>query len=51
MDALESLRPSPIPGYAVKILDGNALAATGHRLKELRPAAGRRPAGQSGSGL
>ena len=37
MDALESLRPSPIPGYVVKILDGNALAATEHRLKELRP--------------
>lgn len=37
MDALESLRPSPSPGYVVKILDGNALATTEHRLKELRP--------------
>jgi IS4 transposase len=37
MDALEYTRPSPIPGYVVKILDGNALAATEHRLKELRP--------------
>lgn len=37
MGALESLRPSPIPGYAVKILDGNALAATEHRSKALRP--------------
>lgn len=37
MDALESPRPSPIPGRVVKILDGNALAATQHRLKALRP--------------
>jgi hypothetical protein len=37
MDALESLRPSPIPGDVVKILDGNALAATEHRPKALRP--------------
>jgi hypothetical protein len=36
MDALEYPRPPPIPGYGVKILDGNALAATEHRLKELR---------------
>ena len=37
MEALESPRPSPIPGRVVKILDGNALAATQHRLKALRP--------------
>lgn len=36
MDALEYTRPSLIRGYVVKILDGNALAATEHRLKELR---------------
>ena len=36
MDALEYTRPEPFPGYVVKILDGNALAATEHRLKELR---------------
>lgn len=37
MDALEYTRPALIPGYVVKILDGNALAATEHRLKALRP--------------
>ncbi|MFO1352024.1 MAG: IS4/IS5 family transposase, partial [Gammaproteobacteria bacterium] len=36
MEALEYRRPSPLPGYVVKILDGNALAATEHRLKALR---------------
>jgi hypothetical protein len=36
IDPWESTRPSPLPGYGVKILDGNALAATEHRLKELR---------------
>jgi IS4 transposase len=36
MDALEYTRPEPFPGYVVKILDGNALAGTEHRLKELR---------------
>jgi len=29
-------RPSLIPGYAVRILDGNCIAATEHRLKPLR---------------
>jgi len=29
--------PSRLPGYRVRILDGNHLAATQHRLKELRP--------------
>src|SRR5512134_1552744 len=37
MDALEYRRPSPIPGCVIKILDGNALAASEHRLKALRP--------------
>lgn len=36
MAGLGYARPSPIPGYVVKVLDGNALAATEHRLKELR---------------
>ena len=27
---------STVPGYRVKILDGNALAGTDHRIKELR---------------
>jgi IS4 transposase len=34
--ALGGALPSLLPGYAVKILDGNALAATDHRLKESR---------------
>lgn len=34
MEALDAPRPSPIPGYVVKILDGNVLAATEQRLKE-----------------
>src|SRR5512143_425588 len=37
MDTLEYTRPSLIPGYVVKSLAGNALAASEHRLKELRP--------------
>jgi hypothetical protein len=28
--------PSLLPGYRVKVLDGNALAGTDHRIKELR---------------
>ena len=43
--------PALLPGYRVKILDGNALAGTDHRIKELRrstaaavcPPKGRRP--------
>jgi IS4 transposase len=34
--ALGGALPSLLPGYPVKILDGNALAATDHRLKESR---------------
>ena len=34
--ALRADLPSPIPGYRVKIVDGNHLAATDRRLKELR---------------
>ena len=30
------IRPALLPGYTVRILDGNALAATEHRLKVLR---------------
>lgn len=33
---LNGQRPQLLPGYRVKILDGNHLAATEHRLKELR---------------
>jgi IS4 transposase len=34
--ALGGALPALLPGYPVKILDGNALAATDHRLKESR---------------
>jgi IS4 transposase len=34
--ALEASHPRWIPGYQIKVLDGNHLAATEHRLKELR---------------
>jgi hypothetical protein len=35
--ALRSSLPPLLPGYRVKFLDGNHLAATEHRLEELRP--------------
>jgi hypothetical protein len=34
--AAGALEPEPIPGYATRILDGNALAGTEHRLVPLR---------------
>ena len=36
IQALEAPLPPLLPGYRVRILDGNHLAATEHRLKELR---------------
>jgi IS4 transposase len=36
IDAMAGGRPELLPGYHVKILDGNHLAGTQHRLKELR---------------
>lgn len=36
VDALDARLPALLPGYRVRILDGNHLAATQHRLKELR---------------
>ncbi len=33
---VKDVRPAVLPGYKVRILDGNHLAATEHRLKELR---------------
>jgi hypothetical protein len=36
IEALGGQAPALLPGYRVKILDGNALAGTDHRLKELR---------------
>ena len=32
-------RPAALPGYRLKYLDGNCLAASEHRLKPLRPTA------------
>lgn len=34
--AAEGLRPEPIPGYAARILDGNVLTGTEHRITPLR---------------
>ena len=34
--AAGALMPEPIPGYACRILDGNALSGTEHRIKHLR---------------
>jgi len=36
IEAMHGARPDLLPGYRVKILDGNHLAGTEHRLKELR---------------
>jgi IS4 transposase len=36
VDALGGALPALLPGFRVKILDGNCLAGTEHRLKELR---------------
>jgi hypothetical protein len=36
LDELGGLRPSPLLGFEVRILDGNHLPASEHRLKELR---------------
>jgi hypothetical protein len=37
ISAAGGLRPEPIPGYACRVLDGNVLAGTDHRIEELRP--------------
>jgi IS4 transposase len=36
IDHLQGARPSPLPGLRIKILDGNHLAGTEHRLSEAR---------------
>ena len=36
IEGLKGTRRSPLPGYNVKLLDGNCIEATEHRLKELR---------------
>jgi hypothetical protein len=36
ISAAECLLPEPIPGYAARILDGNILTGTEHRISELR---------------
>lgn len=45
--AVPAGRPAVLPGYAVRILDGNHLAATEHRLKELRTYGGGALPGQA----
>src|SRR5204863_1895199 len=37
IDAMNGGRAPWLPGYRVRILDGNHLAGTEHRIKELRP--------------
>jgi IS4 transposase len=37
IDAMAGARAGWMPGYRVRILDGNHLAGTDHRIKELRP--------------
>src|SRR3954452_3057662 len=37
IDAMHGARADWLPGYRVRILDGNHLAGTDHRIKELRP--------------
>jgi len=39
VEALDGRAPDLLPGYRVKVLDGNALAGTDHRLKALRQTA------------
>ncbi len=36
INSLKGTRPSPLPGKNVKLLDGNCIEASDHRLKELR---------------
>ena len=36
IEGLKGTRISPLPGYNVKLLDGNCIEATEHRIKELR---------------
>jgi hypothetical protein len=36
VDRMGGALPNPLPGYRLKIVDGNHLAATEHRIKELR---------------
>ncbi len=38
VENMEALWQSPLPGYEVRIVDGNHLSATDHRIKELRDA-------------
>ena len=45
IEAMNGARPALLSGDRVKIVDGNHLAGTEHRLKELRTEARRRPAG------
>jgi len=37
LEHLTPLPPEPLPGYRLRVLDGNHLAGTEHRILELRP--------------
>ena len=45
ISAAGGLLPEPIPGYAARILDGNVLTGTDHRISELRSTRSASPAG------
>src|SRR6185369_6417857 len=36
LERLKPLPPEPVPGYRLRVLDGNHLAGTEHRIRELR---------------
>ncbi len=37
IEGLKGTRRSPLPGYPVRLLDGNCIEASEHRIAELRP--------------
>jgi hypothetical protein len=49
--AMKACRVPWLPGYLVKVLDGNCIEASEHRLGVLREVAGRGAAGQVGGAL
>lgn len=49
IDALGGAKPAPLPGWRVKVLDGNWLEGREHRLKELRTRGAAALPGKSGA--
>ncbi|HPE70941.1 MAG TPA: transposase [Candidatus Competibacter sp.] len=47
IEQLGGAKPGPLPGWRVKVLDGNGLGGREHRLKELRTLGGAPPPGKS----